>query len=124
MKGKATLTIPGVPTSFNRVGFRSHWSVGRTQKLKWEEWIGYALMEQKVPRGLRGVKATATMSFKQRRRRDSGNFRPLVEKALGDVLVAGKWIEDDTPEYFEFGAVELRAPVSEPSTVLVLDYVR
>ena len=124
MKGKATLTIPGVPTSFNKVGLRSHWTVGRTQKLKWEEWIGYALMEQKVPRGLKKVKATATMSFKQRRKRDEGNFRPLVEKALGDVLTAGGWIPDDDPRYYSFGAVELRAPVSEPSTVIVLDYVR
>lgn len=121
---KAILQIPGVPTSFNEVGLRSHWSVGRTQKLKWEEWISYALMAQRVPKGLQKVNATATIAFQYRRKRDEGNFRPLIEKALGDVLQSGGWLPDDDPRYYSFGAVELIAPVSDPSTVIVLDYVR
>ena len=55
-------------------------------------------MEQRVPRGLASVKAKATIRFKQRRRRDEGNFRALLEKALGDVLQAGGYLTDDTPD--------------------------
>jgi hypothetical protein len=120
---QATLSIPGTPPSLNAIGYRSHWAVGRKAKQEWEGWLSIALMEQKVPRGLRSVTAKATIRFKQRRRRDEGNFRALLEKALGDVLQNG-WIPDDTPEHYRFGAVELFAPVERPETIVVLDYER
>lgn len=123
MTERVSLSIPGTPPSFNKVGLHSHWAVGRKAKQDWEQWLSIALMEQRVPRGLRSVAATATIRFKQRRRRDEGNFKPLLEKALGDVLQNG-WIEDDTPEYYRFGAVELFAPVERPETIVVLDYER
>ena len=86
--------------------------------------LSIALMEQMVPRGLASVKATATIRFKQRRRRDEGNFRVILEKALGDALVEGGWLSDDTADLYGFGAVELFAPVQKPETIVVLDYVR
>lgn len=81
-------------------------------------------MEQRVPRGLSSVTATATIRFKQRRRRDEGNFRVILEKAFGDALVAGGWLADDTADLYRFGEVKLRAPVPKPETIVVLDYVR
>lgn len=120
---RAALSIPGVPPSFNEVGFRTHWAVGRRHKQQWEQWLSIALMEQRVPRGLERVTATATIRFKQRRRRDEGNFRVILEKALGDVLQNG-WIADDTPDRYRFGEVKLLAPVERPETIVVLDYVR
>lgn len=123
MTERATLSVPGTPPSFNKVGLHSHWSVGRKAKQDWEQMLSIALMEQAVPRGLTSVKATATIRFKQRRRRDEGNFRALLEKALGDVLQNG-WLPDDTPEHYRFGAVELFAPVERPETIVVLVYVR
>jgi len=81
-------------------------------------------MEQRVPRGLKQVRATATLRFKQRRRRDEGNHRVILEKSLGDALVAGGWLSDDTPDLYSFGAVELFAPVDRPETIVVLDYER
>lgn len=124
MTERATLCIPGTPASFNSVGLRSHWAVGRKHKLQWQQWLSIALMEQGVPRGLKSVSAKATIRFKQRRRRDEINFRPLIDKALGDTLVEGGWLEDDSPEYFRFGEVTLFAPVPRPETIVVLDYVR
>lgn len=124
MSERATLRVPGTPPSFNAVGLRSHWAVGRRHKLQWQEWLSIALMEQAVPRGLERVAATATIRFKQRRRRDEGNFRVILEKALGDVLQAGGWLADDTPEQYRFGEVKLLAPVSQPETIVVLDYTR
>lgn len=116
-----TLQVPSTPPSFNAVGLHSHWTVGRRHKLQWQEWLSIALMEQGVPRGLGVVRASATIRFKRRRRRDEGNFRVILEKALGDALVEGGWLPDDTPEHYQFGAVELMAPVSAPETIVILD---
>lgn len=121
---RAVLSIPGTPPSLNAVGFNSHWTAGRKAKRDWEGWLQIALLEQRVPKGLKFVSATATLRFKQRRRRDSGNHRPLLEKALGDVLQSGGWLEDDTPDFYSFGKVTLFAPCPRPETILILDYER
>jgi hypothetical protein len=86
--------------------------------------LSIALMEQRVPRALASVSAKATIRFKQHRRRDEGNFRVILEKALGDALVEGGWLSDDTPDLYRFGVVELFAPVDRPETIVVLDYER
>ncbi len=123
-KRRVSLAIPGVPPSLNQIGLHSHWAVGRKAKQDWQQWFSIALMEQGVPRGLASVTAQATIRFKQRRRRDEGNFRALIEKSLGDALVQGGWLEDDTPDLYRFGRVELFAPVDRPETIVVLDYER
>ena len=120
--GTATLLIPGTPPSLNQIGYRSHWAVGRRHKLKWQQDLGTALMVERVPRRLACVEARAELQFKQRRRRDEGNFRALLEKALGDALVEGGWLEDDTPEHYRFGAVAIEAPAPEALTVVHLTY--
>lgn len=91
-KHRATLSIPGTPPSFNAIGLHSHWTVGRKAKREWEQWLSIALMQQRVPRGLKQVRASATLRFKQRRRRDEGNFRVILEKAFGDALVGGRLV--------------------------------
>jgi len=121
---RAVLSVPGTPPSFNQVGLRSHWTIGRNEKLKWQGWLSIALMEQRVPRRLKRVDVSATLRFKQKRRRDEGNFRVILEKALGDALVEGNWLADDTSDLYRFGRVELLAPVERPETIVVLDYVR
>lgn len=122
--GRAALSIPGTPPSFNAVGLHSHWTVGRKAKRDWQQWLSIALVEQRVPRALKQVRATATLRFKQRRRRDEINFATILNKALGDALVTGGWLEDDVPELYSFGRVELFAPVDRPETIVVLDYER
>lgn len=122
MAGTAVLSIPGTPPSLNQIGFHSHWSVGRKAKVDWEQWLGIALMEQRVPRNLSFVSASATLHFKQRRRRDRGNHEALLDKALGDVLQAAGYLEDDTPEFYRFTGVEFVAPSPEPLTLVHLDY--
>jgi hypothetical protein len=42
-------------------------------------------------------------TFPDRKKRDQGNHRALLEKALGDALVEGGWLADDTWEQYEFG---------------------
>lgn len=119
----ATLELPGTPPSFNAVGLHSHWTKGRKAKQEWQQMIEVMLMKERVPRGMASVTASAEMFFKERRRRDEGNFRTILEKATGDALQNG-WIPDDTPEFFRFGAVDLRAPHPESRTILCLEFVR
>jgi hypothetical protein len=116
------LDIPGTPPSFNAVGLHSHWTVGRAQKKKWQRFCEVALMAAAAPRGLDSVLASGRLEFTQRRRRDEGNFRVILEKALGDALVNGGWISDDTPEHYSFGAVEIVAPARRPRTLVTLAF--
>lgn len=100
------LAFPGTPPSFNKVGHTgSRWNWTREKK-HWQQTIEMLLMAECVPRGLRRVEARAELWFPTHRRRDEGNYRTLLEKCLGDALVNGKWITDDTPEHFSFGRVE------------------
>ncbi len=95
--------IGDTPPSLNRVaGNRWGWA---KNKRRWQNDIALLLMAERLPRGLRRVEASAVLSFKQRRRRDEGNFRALLEKALGDAMVEGGWLPDDTPDHYRFGAV-------------------
>ena len=117
-----TIEIPGTPPSFNAVGLHTHWTVGRKAKADWQQRCEIMLMKHKVPRGLDLVTATAMIAHKTRRRRDEGNFRVILEKALGDALTAGGWLPDDTPDHYRFGAVDLVSPAPEALTTLTLAY--
>ena len=114
-----TLEIPGTPPSYNQTA-HAHWTVNRKVKQDWQRHCELALMVARVPRGLEVVTATARLFFKERRRRDEGNFRVILEKALGDALTNGRWLPDDTPEHYRFGAVELLAPSSVALTEITL----
>jgi hypothetical protein len=106
MDAQFNLKIPGLPASLNRVGSRgSHFAFYR-EKRKWEGMLQIALLEQRVPRRLNFVDASAILYPPTTHRRDAGNYRMMLEKALGDVLVSGGWIEDDTPDQFRFGDCE------------------
>jgi len=107
-----------VPQSFNATRY-AHWSVARRDKDKLQAQIGWSLMAAGVPRRLGAVRVEARLTFPQRRKRDEGNFRTPVEKATGDALVAGGWIEDDDPEHFRFGGLTLE-PVPGPAKTVLL----
>lgn len=113
------LEIPGTPPSYNRTA-HAHWTVSRRAKQDWERFCQAALLLAKVPKGLERISATAELHFPVKRRRDEGNFRVILEKALGDALVGGGWIPDDTPEHYTFGKVELLAPLPKAMTVVTL----
>lgn len=120
-----TLSIPGTPPSYNDKAMArgAHWSEGRKVKRDWEANLSIALMERGVPRRVLRVEATALLLFATRARRDSGNFRVLLEKALGDCLTAGDWLPDDTPDRYEFGRVAFGVdPI--PTTLITVTYYR
>jgi len=97
--------IGATPPSLNVIAGRGSRFEFASAKRRWQSDFGVLLMAEAVPRGLERVEASAVLSFPTRRRRDEGNYRTLLEKALGDALVEGGWLPDDTPDRFRFGRV-------------------
>lgn len=120
------LSFPDTPPSLNRVaGHGSHWPWTRAKKA-WQEDIAYALVLNKIPRNAKTVGAVATMRFATTHKRDEGNFRALLEKCLGDALVNGGWLPDDTPEHYVFGEVTFlpKADDAKPETTIIMEVER
>ena len=97
--------IGATPPSLNVIAGRGSRFAFTNAKKQWERDLGILLMAERLPRGLARVEASAVLTFSTRRRRDTGNYRALLEKALGDCLTAGGWLPDDTPEHYDFGAL-------------------
>jgi hypothetical protein len=53
------------------------------------------------------VIVAAHLRFPTKRKRDEGNFRIILEKAMGDALVNGGWLPDDNPEHYVFQHVTI-----------------
>jgi hypothetical protein len=77
-------------------------------KMLWGELLADALAESGLPQGLAAVMVEGEATFPDRGRRDQGNYRFLLEKALGDALTTGGYIEDDDWQRFEFGNLTYR----------------
>ena len=127
--GFATLEIAETPPSLNVHARGGHWRY-HTAKKHWTEAIGQQLMiaqsRGELPRRVHRVKAVAVVTFKQRRTRDPGNFRFMLEKALGDALTGGKafpdgrWLPDDDEEHYKFGSCRLDVSPGVSHTTLKL----
>jgi hypothetical protein len=115
------LSLPDVPPSLNAVGSRgkSHWAYTNAKK-KWEGMFFIALLEAKVPKDLLTVEAEAVLTFPAARRRDEGNYRMMLEKALGDILVTGGWICDDIPEFYAFNRLSFDDQLGPKHTLVKL----
>lgn len=110
-----TFTLGYLPESFN-VTNGAHWAKARKSKQNLQADMELMLMGLRMPRPLPGpLVAFAKLIVPVDRRRDEGNYRTPLEKSLGDALVNGGWLRDDTPDLFRFTTVEfeLRAGVSE-----------
>lgn len=118
----ARLELPGIPKSLNAVGSRGSHFAFANEKKKWEGMIFIALNQAKVPRGLIYIEATAVLYPPTKHKRDEGNFRMMLEKALGDVLQVGGWLADDSTDQFRFGRLEFAETKPKPGlTVLMLE---
>lgn len=113
------LELNETPPSLNRYAGGPRGPYFKAKKA-WQEQLGVALMAARVPRGLSKVTATATLTFPVRRRRDEGNLRMVLEKALGDILVEGGWLADDVEGAFEFSKLTIAPERGESSTVIEL----
>lgn len=97
----------GAPESFN-VFASSGWSVYQTAKKRWATVLTPLLEEAGMPKGLAGVMVEGEATFPDRAARDQGNYRVILEKALGDVLQEGGWITSDDWTRYSFGDLAYR----------------
>lgn len=131
---KYELSLPDVPPSLNRVGSRgSHWAF-TAAKRNWEMMLlGYLNQARPVdgtrggtgiPRGLIQVWASAHLTFPTKRRRDEGNFRMMIEKSLGDILVKQGYLEDDDADRYSFQRLTFEEKLGPKLTVITLEVER
>lgn len=133
MTGRTVLAFPRTPVSANRLGFRGDARVLHRAKKDWQEEITMALMLEQLPQRpqLQMVEASAVLRFPGQRRRDEGNFKLVLEKALGDALRGpedawpeGRWIADDTPDHFAFGSLTFAEGHGPSRTLITLEWRR
>jgi hypothetical protein len=87
------------------------WAVYQGALKHWKLWLNDALVEARLPKGMARVVVMMECVFPDRNRRDRGNMRGFIEKALGDTLVDGGWIADDKffpVDHYDFADVEAR----------------
>lgn len=114
-----TVTWGDVPPSLNAEG-RSHPKAQHRIKKDMQEQLEVLLMSCGLPRDLNRVEAWAEMRFPTRKRRDEGNFRWMLEKALGDALTNGRWLADDTADQYRFYLVKFDPEPGRKRTILTL----
>lgn len=124
---RVELVIPVVPTSFNATR-TAHWRTVKRHHdaLKDELIVALFQWEATKPTALaqvanKRVRASAQLRFPKRRRRDEGNFRAPLEKALGDALQHRGIIADDTPDYFTFGELTFDPEPGPSRTTITME---
>lgn len=114
----------GAPKSFNVVASgqgSGNAMIYANMKKTWQELLTQKLVESRLPRGLGRVFAEGEITFPdQREDRDQGNFRIVIEKALGDALERGGWLPRDDWTHYEFGGLTQRYQKGESATRIVL----
>jgi hypothetical protein len=109
----------GAPPSMNVLGSGNQFAYQALKKT-WQELLTAELERADLPRPVGRILAEGEVTFPDRRRRDQGNHRFFLEKALGDVLTAGGWLEDDDWARYEFGGLSAVCVPQESRTRLML----
>lgn len=94
----------------------------RRTKGVWEGILMAILLKGRVPKDLAWVRVDMELRFPKKRGRDEGNYRMVVEKALGDVMQKMGYISNDTPDIYRFGAVTFDPESGPKRMVLTLTY--
>jgi hypothetical protein len=101
-RGPGTVPHHGFPQSMN-VGGSGNQMAFQSQKKMWQGlWID-RFREAGLPRPLGSVRVEGLLCFPDRRERDQGNFRYMLEKSIGDALQEGGWLDRDDWSRYEFG---------------------
>lgn len=101
---KTAMCHAGAPPSMNVLGSGNQF-VYQAHKKAWQEALIAQLEQADLARPVNRVVVEGEVTFPDRRKRDQGNHRFFLEKALGDALVTGGWLADDDWERFEFGGL-------------------
>lgn len=101
--GKSNMVHIGYPASLNISGSAGVAMAYQSAKKSWEAVWADLLAKSGLPKGLARVDAEGQICFPDRRKRDQGNFRYMLEKSLGDVLTCEGYLPDDSWDFYEFG---------------------
>lgn len=85
----------GRPPTLNHVA-GIDWRQWKSMKEAWQRVMLQGIHSTGLQKGLESVMVECTVCFPTRGGRDEGNLRWMPEKALGDALVQGGWLPDDT----------------------------
>lgn len=115
----------GAPKSYNSIGggrgSGAAAMVGANLKQTWQAIFTELLEASRLPKGLEAVWVEGEITFPDRREdRDQGNFRVVIEKALGDALQAGGWIERDDWTRYEFAGLTMRVDPGRSATAVTI----
>lgn len=119
-RGKTNPAHLGYPDSLNVGGSSENARAYQRKKRIWQGILTELLEGSGLPRGLERIDAEGTICFPTRARRDQGNFRFMLEKALGDALVEGGWLADDDWARYEFGALRRADQAGRAATSILL----
>ena len=117
---QTTLELPLVPVSFNQTRY-AHWRVVQRKARPLQEAL-LLLLRTSDLQPASFIEAEAILRFKDRRRRDEGNFRTPLEKTLGDVLTREKYLTDDTPDQYRFTRLTFSDQTGPAQTILTLNW--
>lgn len=109
----------GAPPSMNVLGSGNQFAYQAFKKT-WQLLLSEAMEAADLPRPLGRVLAEGEVTFPDHRKRDQGNHRFFLEKALGDALTAGGWLVDDDWGRYEFGGLSAVCVPQESRTRLML----
>lgn len=106
-RGPFTLPHLGCPRSMNALGSGNPQAFYAAKQM-WQDRFTELLHESKLPKPLGSVRAEGLICFPDRIERDQGNFKLMIEKALGDALQVRDadgvpWLPKDDWSRYEFG---------------------
>lgn len=114
----------GAPPSYNAIGTGRGTGgaamVGANLLRTWKDILSGHLKESGLSKDLQVVYAEGQITFPTQGDRDQGNFRIIIEKALGDVLEGEGYIPNDSWDHYEFGNLTMRIEPGVSATRLVL----
>ena len=111
----------GEPPSFNY--FSASHLTGNLlagSKQAWQAILLDLLRGSDLPTGLERVLVEGEVTFPTAAKRDQGNFRVIIEKAMGDALQQGGYLPDDDWSRYEFGNLQRRVVRGVSATRLMI----
>jgi hypothetical protein len=119
---KDVLEVRRRTRSMNTNVGRGHWTAFQREKKAWQEEIEAELMVARTPRGNVRAITGVFIRFDRRMARppDPGNYRTLIDKALGDALVNYGALSDDDDAHYVFGGVEFEEEIGPARTTIWL----
>jgi hypothetical protein len=121
------LELPVTPPSLNRLGAQGApgqgpaWKRYNDEKQKWGLVLASKIPRRRLAHPAARARCCGHLRFETNRSRDEGNFRYLLEKALGDALVRQCWIADDDWQRYTFERLHFDPSPGPPRTLVVVE---